>query len=389
MSFFLTPVFLTSMARSRCADRRGRRRILLDFSLTAPGGSLSYAKGFLNGLAEQFESAGTKREFDLTVLLPSRGFQQLSDRLAASGCVIVRSGAAPPGTLRAALGRQVALFWWSVRVGATDVFVPREIAPIFLRGRLAVLARNLFFWTRTPVDAQFGMKLRVRRWAARLGLRRAGVVIAPTQWLADHLPATRVTVAHYGCDVASARWTDKDAAEQKVRILCLGTVYPHKRFDLAIELVADLVQRGTLATLEIRGVCPDPALERQLEERGREVLGCNPLRGPVVAHEREALFRQADVLFVGSSTESFGFSIVEAMRTSTVVVAPKSPLIDELCGPCAVPYDEGSASSAAGAVAAALPNLRRYAECGFERAQEFTWRRCVTATLDAVLASPP
>jgi glycosyltransferase involved in cell wall biosynthesis len=350
-----------------------RRRVLLDFSLAAPGGATSYAYGFLGAFGEHADA----------ILAAHDGFDDEAVVLSGAGVSVVRSRGAKPGTWRGALGRQLAVGWWSMRLRPTHAFVPREIAPVVIWGELTVLVRNLLLW-RTG-DGFDTRKMALRRLAARIGVRRASAVIAPSAFMARYVDHDRSVVVPYGCDLPPGHLGEKERSDVGARFLCLGSVWSYKRFDIAIETVELLKRRGIDATLTICGGWPDAELARALAADGMRRLGYDPLTGPVSPQDRVRLFRGFDVLFVGSSVEAFGNSIVEAMRTSTVVVAPESPLAEELCGPCAVTYKEGSADSAADAIASALPEFSRYAEGGLERSMTFTWERCVAQTIDAAL----
>jgi hypothetical protein len=87
---------------------------------------------------------------------------------------------------------------------------------------------------------------------------------------------------------------------------------------------------------------------------------------------------------MGSSFESFGLPLLEGMRTSCLVWVPTSDLVDELCGPVAVTYPEGSPVAAARALFAALPNAHSRLSQGRERCSSFTWDSTVDQTLHAV-----
>ncbi|HEV2125523.1 MAG TPA: glycosyltransferase [Chloroflexota bacterium] len=173
---------------------------------------------------------------------------------------------------------------------------------------------------------------------------------------------------------------------RSLRFLTLGTVSPHKRLGTVIDIVAILRGRGFDATLDIWGPVGDEREAARLRQAAQARLGYDPLRGPLATNQRTEVFRSADFLVMGSSTESFGFAMVEAMRSSTVVVAPRSPLVHEICDNSAITYDQCSTASAADAIVAALPRLPELADAGLSRSQEvFTWSRCVDDTLEAIL----
>lgn len=365
------------------------RRVLLDFSVIAPGGSMAYANGFLNALPEVWPEYA-REGLELMVVLPSGALLAGEENLLrTAGVTVHRLSTATPGAWAGRLLPHITLPWLAFRVRATDVFVPRDIAPALVRGRLTILARNVLVWSK-PRTMSDGWVLRFMRVTGRLSLRRASRVLAATATIHRLLPpfsAPRHVVFH-GCDLPPMNFEEKhrSTAERPVlRVVGLGTISAYKRFDVLIETVRTLQDHGVAVELDIWGPLLDEAEAVRLRDLGRVQLGRDPLRGPLDPSRRAWLFRSADVMMMGSSTESFGFPMVEAMRTSTIVVAPRSGLVDEICGSCAVTYTEGSGRSAAEAILEARQDFALLAARGLRRSEDlFTWRRCVHSTLEAL-----
>lgn len=369
-----------------------QRRLLLDFSVIAPGGSMTYATGFLGSLSEVWRERAVDG-LELRVALPRGGLLSDEERLLRSaGAIVHRVRTATPGSRKGRLLPHVTLPWLVFRLRATDVFVPRDLAPVLIRARLTILAHNVLVWSK-PETMSDGWDLRLMRATGRLSLLRSSCVLTPTAAIGRLLPAASRgvhQVVFHGCGLPPIQLQDKEGASDRtaVRVIGLGTVTPYKRFDVLIETVGALRDGRVAAELAIWGPVLDDAEARRLRELGRTMLGYNPLRGPLEPCDRTRLFRAADLLMMGSSTESFGFPMVEALRTSTVVVAPRCDLVDEICGDCAVTYEEGSWQSAADAIIAARQRLGWLSEAGLRRSEElFTWRRCVERTLDAIMGS--
>lgn len=367
------------------------RLLLLDFSVIAPGGSSAYASGFLNALPDVWrERPGDGIE--LNVALP-RGpmFSEEERRLRTVGVIVHRLATSRPGSWTGRLLPHATLPWLAFRLRATAVFVPRDVAPVLIRGRLTILAHNVLVWTK-PTTMSDGWALRFRRVAGRVTVRRSSCVLAATAAIGRLIPAgsrPAYQVVFHGCDLPPIHLEEKDSALRDgaaLRVIGLGTITPHKRFDVLIETVATLRDQRVAAELEIWGPVASDAEASRLRGLGRTRLGYDPLRGPVEPPRRTELFRSADVLMMGSSTESFGFPMVEAMRTSTVVVAPRCELVDEICADNGVTYDEGSWQSAADAIIVARPQFGSLADAGLRRSEElFSWRHCVETTLQAIL----
>jgi glycosyltransferase involved in cell wall biosynthesis len=357
--------------------------MLLDFSVRAPGGSTTYATGFLDALAGLVPEVPAA----ITVLVP-RGADPVNARLGAAGCEVIEVRMARAGTWRSRIQRALAVSWWSWRCRAAVVFVPREAAPPLVHGRLVIAVRNLLIWQDQPKG---GWAASVRTLASRRALVRAAAVIAPSQALADVVPRTDVQAIHYGSDLAPLSRAEKQscllAGDGPLHLVCIGTVSRHKRHDVAIDLAAAVTASGTPCRLSIFGSTPDQAWGDELRARSVERLGYDALRGELDPAQRRSVLGRTDVLVAASSTESFGFPLLEGMRTSCVVLAPDAPLTHELCGDAALFYTEGSADDAAAVLLAAQPRLASLAEASSRRGEQFSWDQCGRETLRVLAAA--
>ena len=90
---------------------------------------------------------------------------------------------------------------------------------------------------------------------------------------------------------------------------------------------------------------------------------------------------------VGGTFESFCFPLVEAMRSSCVVVAPECALVREVCGDAAVTYAEGDAASLADALERAWTEREERRRAGLARSLDFTWAATVEQTIESVRAA--
>lgn len=383
--------------------RSGRSRrsgpILLDFSLVAPGGSTVHASGFLTALAARGGSAP-----DLLVALPADPSLLTAEarELEAAGVRTVRIGTTrPPGSLVSNLSGQVALPRLVRRERPSIVFVAREAAPLLLPRPYVLVAANLLRWRRLDELARADGRDLPRRPAisslksrvASLAVRRAQAVVAPSQVIADLLPpGTPTTVIPFGVDLEEAPpRTPPPAVAPPVRLVALGNLTLHKRIDVVIDLAAALVhEHGIDATLDLWGAARSDVERDRIGSHLASRLGARGrLRGYVEPAERRSVLVDADVLLLGSGAESFGFPLLEAMRTSTLVVAPDAPIARELGEGSALVYPEGDADTGARLLAPWLaasgrPDLEERLVTARDRAATFTWDRCVTDTLRLV-----
>jgi len=357
--------------------------VLLDFSLVTPGGSQTYAEGFLAALSYREDLA------DVTVLASDRlhEISHVLDRLREQGASVVPSGAG--SGLIAALTRQLLVPYQARRLDATAVFVPRDTGPVMTPTSLVLLSRSLAVWSSVgAANVKTRAKWLARRGLAWLAMRRATRIAAVSAVMANALPTpfrSRLVVIHHGCDlmeVPKSRLESGPAPE--LWVVALGTVSPHKRYDLIINQVAALRALGQPARLEIWGSRPDRDCAEAISRHGVERLGSSPLRGPLAPSDRQQVLADADVLAVGSSFESFCLPLVEGMRTSCLVWAPASSIVEELCDDVAVSFPESAADLAAQALLSALPDASERLSHGRERARAFTWDATVDRTLSLV-----
>lgn len=368
----------------RLPRSRQNDHLLLDFSVLAAGGSETYVTGFLDALARRGPNP------KLVVLLPAApALVEQADRLTTAGVAVVRSGGSDAGTWRARVRAQLRLPIWAVRLGVSNVFVPRDVIPLLTPARVTLLAHNRIAWEAAAGSGRGRIQSRLRRLSASIGARRAASVIVTTDALSASLRPRyqlKATTVHQGCDLAPTTLEKKRqgrlADGRPARIIAIGAMSPHKRFDVVIEAVAELRRRGVDIVLDIWGPPGTPDQSQALIQLSVSLLGANPLRGPYDLQDRAAIYARADLLMMGSSFESFGHPMVEAMRTSTVVVAPRSRLVQELCRGTAVTYEEGLPISAADAIEAALPDLASWARRGHDRSANFSWDVCVARTLE-------
>ena len=301
------------------------------------------------------------------------------------------------GSWGSRISGQVALPLLCLRLRPSVVFIPREVGPLFPVGRSVLLAANVLRWGVSPMGegASSGPRSKARvlselkSWVARRAVGRASAVVVSSGVVADLVPHPRVEVIPFGIDVPAVEEVRPPESGRSLRVVFLGSIARHKRIDVVIELVAELRSRHAVAaTLDIWGGGNQPELRTDLEQLVSEQLGeAGALRGPLDPDLRGEVLSQADILAVGSGVESFGFPLLEAQRSGTLVVAPDSPIVREQCGERAVTYPEGDAVAGAAGLADTLrlenrEQISARLRLGVEHASSFTWQRCVDETLE-------
>lgn len=364
-----------------------RPRLLVDLSVAPPGGAGTYAEGFVAGL---LATPGADRS-DLVVLVDAAWAADRSgtiDALRGVGANVDELALPRPGTWEARLRRGTTTRDAVARHRPDLSFFPRDVAPRGV-GPYVVLANNLFAWRSHDGAEAVGGRLTatlLRRAARRTALEAAAVLAVSGPMAAAVAPTVDVrAIVHHGCSLPEGP-TAPRRPDGRPRAMTLGNLYANKRFDLAVRGVAASRTAGAPLDLVVVGGNQDGPFARSLDDLGRELLGDPVVQGPAHGDALPAAYRDADVLVVTTSFESFCFPLVEAMRSGCAVVAPASDLVDEICGPHAATYREGDVASLADSLAGTVENLAARAEGGRRFARRYTWQATVDRTLDELRA---
>jgi glycosyltransferase involved in cell wall biosynthesis len=197
-------------------------------------------------------------------------------------------------------------------------------------------------------------------------------------------------VIHHGCSLPEHARSGAGAGgsgEDPVKVLMVGNLIENKRVEVVIEGVAEARRRGGAWDLSIHGTRMDPHYADRVEATSWALLGESVVHGSVDRRELLQAYQQADLLVVGGAFESFCHPLVEGMRSGCVVVAPDTPLVEEICGSVAVTYREGDPLDLARALDRAAHERDERSRRGIERAREFDWVTTADRTLEAVRAA--
>ncbi len=165
-------------------------------------------------------------------------------------------------------------------------------------------------------------------------------------------------------------------------ILAVGDVYPHKRFELAIDALSELRDSHPDLELKIAGRPIDRNYLDQLESRISQLdlddrvhfLGGLPLEKLIEVYESSRLYVAA------SSLETFGLTPLEAMACGLPIVACRESATPEICGDAAT-YFESDSRSLAESIRSILENDQKWRELqrkGRERSVLFSWEQIGT-----------
>jgi glycosyltransferase involved in cell wall biosynthesis len=179
-----------------------------------------------------------------------------------------------------------------------------------------------------------------------------------------------------------------DARSATPRIVTVARLWPQKRVDRLIEVVARLRAGRPDAELVVVGDGPcRPALEAQVAARG--LGGAVRFTGTVDDAALVELYRSAWVLASASFGEGWGMTITEAAACATPAVVitntgHRQAVVDGVTGVLA--GDEDGLVAALDRVLGDPGLRRRLGDAAAERARGLDWDRAATAVLDVLVA---
>lgn len=230
-----------------------------------------------------------------------------------------------------------------------------DIGPILSRRPSVLLLHNALLVG--PVGAG---PLGVGRYLFRRSAMRARRILVQSPVMAEALfltcgvPPERVEViphpppeAEAGGRVAASLLADR----RRCKLLYLAAYYAHKRHDLLPAIVRSLRNRGLAERVRIYVTIADTPQSAALLAELRDVDDVVINLGELSGVDAMASLAASDALLHLSDAESYGMTLIEALRAGRAIVAPALPYARWLCGDAARYFAAGDAESAAGSIA--------------------------------------
>jgi glycosyltransferase involved in cell wall biosynthesis len=246
--------------------------------------------------------------------------------------------------------------------------------------------QNAHVWS--PATSTQSMRLRTYIAAQRIVMRATVPRVASNIFLSRDsanrcqssfgLSMSRVETAPIGLDERFTHQTSVPDRDQRAPfILCVGDIYEHKRFELAIDALAHLDFKHRHLELWIAGRNLDQRCRDQLDAQVERSGLQNRVRflGHVDSSRLVDLYRTASLFVTSTRLETFGLTPIEAMACGLPVVACPESAVPEVCGEAAR-YAEPTGPAIAAAIHLLLTNSVEWnatRDRGLERSRAFAW----------------
>lgn len=251
---------------------------------------------------------------------------------------------------------------------------PLNFGPIFVRVPHVLFQRNALYFDRDHLR-NLSRAARARfagyRWLAVLQCLTADVVVVPSEAMGNmlrrYIPRRKhLVVAPHGLDTDDIRAHSADSvvprgqawAAADVRLLHVGHASPHKNLAFLPGVLAGLTSSRDTSVRLLVTVEPDrtdPSVDELIaaaEHFG--VLHLIDFVGALSQHEVFALYGRAHALLLPSTTESFGFPVLEAFAVGLPVIAADLPAFREVGGAHIRVFDHGDVNAAVWQVESSL-----------------------------------
>ena len=173
--------------------------------------------------------------------------------------------------------------------------------------------------------------------------------------------------------------------DNPVRILYVSPIAHYKHQDKLIQAVSNLRAKGIPITVDLVGSAEKSAKKRfdglrgQLDPREEWIRW----HGLIPYAQLQSFYHDADVYVCLSSCETFGMILLEAMAAGLPILCSDRSALPEIHAGTCPSVDPEDIHAVARGIEEILrdPSLReRAAAAAFNRAQEFTWKRCAAET---------
>lgn len=359
-----------------------------------PTGATGFLKILIRGLAE----LDRRNEY---VLFVSRANRDSFEPLVGPNWQLVELPYSNEN-LPARIATQQTLVPWLVRRHHLDVLnSPGNTAPILLPCKSVLTIKTLHHLDR---GTQIGRARTIyRRIMVRESARRAALVIANSQDTARRIeerlgvPSAKIRVVYEAVHDAFQPAPDIASVRRSVSgryglrgdyVLFVSTLWRYKNADGLIRAFRKVSQKFPDTELAIVGRDHAGYLDevRQLTT-SLGLDGQVKFIGPVQNQSLPELYQAAKVFVYPSFEETFGLTLVEAMRCGVPVIASDVTSIPEVLGGAGVLIDPHDDDEIAGAMMAVLGNPPHGAELkekGLLRGREFSAESMARGTLSAL-----
>lgn len=367
-------------------------RLLIHAAGIACGGGLRHVTGFIPALAEEL----ARRRWRAWITLRAEVMEALPLVDAAVELVGLRQSLAGSAAARLAID-QAWVPALAHRHRADVVVSLANFGPLAPGRPHVVFQTNATYFepdlvTRASGKARVRIELR-RRFAAAT-MRRASVVVTPSESMAQLVRAAEPGVAArcmsllHGIDRLVFTPAQRPAARRPFVFLVPGVAAPYKGLDVLIDALA-ILGAGDYVVRAFGNEWdwPDGLAAARARAASTGVSAHLQISNEVAQGDMPALYASADALIHPSQCESFGFTLLEALASALPVVATDLPVNREIAGDAALYCEARSPEALAGAMRRVLQedavraDLSRRASEGFTRF-DWSWQRYVRDFLD-------
>lgn len=282
---------------------------------------------------------------------------------------------------------------------AIDLYHEPNILPLPFDGPTVITVHDLS-WIRYP-EAHPVERVRAMDKYFKLGLARASLILTDSEFVKRELidvfsvqpericPVLLGVEALFHPQVAGETQTVLDAHRlvHGQYLVAVGTLEPRKNLAVALrafmQLPTPLRQRFPLVLVGMKGWYTS-GLERQLGP----LIAAGEVRqlGYLPRSDLAAIIAGATALVYPSIYEGFGLPPLEAMACGVPVITSNVSSIPEVVGDCGLMLAPEDVDGFAKAMETLLlaPDVRnRMAQKALARSAQFTWKNCVSQTVDA------
>lgn len=392
---------LSHLARARTNPARvhspgapviGKLRIAIDISALLP--ETTGVDVYMLRLVEHLGQVDHANDYRVIVNYEDR--RCLDGRLPYNFSIVPLALRSRPARL---IGQQIALPLLAATHRIDVVHSPSFIMPWYRgRARHVLTVHDMTSFSRPEVHLAL-RRSRLYRWAVRMSIRRADLVVVPSahtkrsvlEHVTDVAP-DKIEVVPFGVsdDFHPGIASDYQRVIERLRIpapyiLFVGTVEPRKNLARLIEAYRLLISSGGiiehLVIVGRLGWQYDDALARVEDP---ELRGRVHIVGYVGAADLPAVYQGARLFVYPSMEEGFGFPPLEAVACGVpVIVSATSSLEENLRGAARLvdPYDIGELAAAMKELLVDESERTRLRTAGLDRAAQFRWEATARRTL--------